>query len=377
LPKGIHVHESGSVYICYKNEQGKIIRENTHQTDVRAAELMLAQARTDVAMKTRFTSLSFESVKFIDLFNDWWSNHGSRTRSKFEYRTPRVLSRFDKKKAREINPDAVRGFLADLREEGLAASSINQCRTILCSVFNYAIRFEKHDKNPVSVVPQEKEPPGRDRFPEPEEIVAMIQVCDEKGDLELKAFLVLAPTTGMRKGEILSRRWSDIDLDSGNPCIYVRQTKNDAPKRIQLPDMAVAALRALPSYGHHEYVFPAKPNPRFKGDFKRPHAWDFGKRFRRVAKLAGIQPLRIHDLRHFAASTLTGAGVEDNIIGLLTGHKSRELRRYQHLREELKRRTVDLIAGVLKEASKSGNGASSSRLLHAGQKKPKSRKLSD
>ena len=70
LPKGIHVHESGSVYICYKNEHGRIIRENTHQTDVRAAELMLAQARTDVAMKTRFTSLSFESVKFIDLFND-------------------------------------------------------------------------------------------------------------------------------------------------------------------------------------------------------------------------------------------------------------------------------------------------------------------
>ena len=359
LPKGIHVHESGSVYICYKNEQRKIIRENTHQTDVRAAELMLAQARTDVAMKTRFTSLSFESVKFIDLFNDWWNNHGSRTRSKFEYRTPRVLSRFDKKKAREINPDAVRGFLADLRGEGLAASSINQCRTILCSVFNYAIRFEKYDKNPVSVVPQEKEPPGRDRFPEPEEIVAMIRVCDESGDLELKAFLVLAPTTGMRKGEILSRRWSDIDLDSGNPCVYVRQTKNDEPKRIQLPDMAVAALRALPSYGHNEYVFPAKPNPRFKGNFKRPHAWDFGKRFRRVAKLAGIQPLRIHDLRHFAASTLTGAGVEDNIIGLLTGHKSRELRRYQHLREELKRRTVELIAGVLKEAGKDGNGASS------------------
>ena len=104
----------------------------------------------------------------------------------------------------------------------------------------------------------------------------MIRVCDENGDLELKAFLVLAPTTGMRKGEILSRKWSDIDLDSGNPCLYVRQTKNDEPKRIQLPDMAVAALRALPSYGRHEYVFPAKPNPRFKGNFKRPHAWDFG-----------------------------------------------------------------------------------------------------
>lgn len=66
-------------------------------------------------------------------------------------------------------------------------------------------------------------------------------------------------------------------------------------------------------------MFPAKPNPRLKGGFKKPHAWDFGKRFRRVVKLAGIHPLRIHDLRHFAASTLTSAGIEDNIIGLLTG----------------------------------------------------------
>jgi hypothetical protein len=36
LPKGIHAHESASLYICYKNEHGRIMRENTHQTDVRA-----------------------------------------------------------------------------------------------------------------------------------------------------------------------------------------------------------------------------------------------------------------------------------------------------------------------------------------------------
>jgi hypothetical protein len=74
-----------------------------------------------------------------------------------------------------------------------------------------------------------------------------------------------------------------------------------------------------------------------------------------VAKLAGIQPLRIPDLLDFSASTLTSDDVEDNIIGPLTGHKGRELRRNQHLREELKRKTVDLIAGVLKEAGKNGN----------------------
>jgi integrase len=64
------------------------------------------------------------------------------------------------------------------------------------------------------------------------------------------------------------------------------------------------------------------------GSDRSVRAYSFYIPGRRVAKLAGVQPLRIHDLRHFAASTLTGAGVEDNIIGLLTGHKSRELRRY-------------------------------------------------
>ena len=54
-------------------------------------------------MKRRFTSLPFESVKFLDLFNDWWKNPwGSWTRSKFEYRTPRVLARFKTMRAREI-----------------------------------------------------------------------------------------------------------------------------------------------------------------------------------------------------------------------------------------------------------------------------------
>jgi len=84
LPKGIQRRKNGTLQIAYKNEFGKIERENTGQSDVKAAELMLAQARTDVAMKKRFATLTFEHVKFIDLFNDWWTNHGNRTRSKYK-----------------------------------------------------------------------------------------------------------------------------------------------------------------------------------------------------------------------------------------------------------------------------------------------------
>src|SRR4051794_41967426 len=74
--------------------------------------------------------------------------------------------------------------------------------------------------------------------PEPEEIVAMIRVCEENDDPELKAFLILAPTTGMRKGEILSRKWSDIDLDFGNPCIYASALARNDPTLLAKNDQA-------------------------------------------------------------------------------------------------------------------------------------------
>jgi integrase len=78
----------------------------------------------------------------------------------------------------------------------------------------------------------------------------------------------------------------------------------------------VEALRQLPSYGQHKYLFPARANIRHKQveKFQKPHAWDIGKRFRRIRDLAEIKDLRIHDLRHFATTMLFIEGVSDAII---------------------------------------------------------------
>jgi hypothetical protein len=143
-------------------------------------------------------------------------------------------------------------------------------------------------------------------------------------DPRLSVGLAGGRSRGIRRQPAPNHSLPRVDLESRNPSIYVRETKDDEPKRIQLPEMAVSALRPLPGQGHHDYLFPAKPNPRFKKNFKKPHAWDLGKHFRRVARAAAIDDLWIHNLRHFTASTLTAAGVADNIISLLTGHKSRD-----------------------------------------------------
>jgi integrase len=70
--------------------------------------------------------------------------------------------------------------------------------------------------------------------------------------------------------------------------------------------------------------------------------WAFGKRFRRIRDLAGIKDLRIHDLRHFAATMLFIEGVSDAIIRKMTGHRSDELERYKHLSPSFSQQTTGL-----------------------------------
>src|SRR2546425_8224547 len=87
---------------------------------------------------------------------------------------------------------------------------------------------------------------------------------------------------------------------------------------------------------------------------QRPYRWDFGKQFRALAKATGIHNVRIHDLRHAGATLLMTLGVPDPIVRKITGHRSRELERYQHLTPELRALTVNLIATELFRGQDSG-----------------------
>jgi hypothetical protein len=71
-----------------------------------------------------------------------------------------------------------------------------------------------------------------------------------------------------------------------------------------------------------------------------------------------MRDLRIHDLHHFAATTLFLKGIPDGIISKMTGHKSPELKRYEHLSPTLKRQTVELIAAELGEFTDSATDTS-------------------
>ena len=186
MSRGVYFR-NGIAYLRYKDQNGQIVRESTEQRSVKFAQDLLAKRKTEVAEGRHFRTRHFDRVMFEELLDDWWEKHGKQSRSRFEYHLPRVRERFGGRRAREIQPDQVETFLDALGKEGLAASTINKYRTILCSTFNFAIRREKYDRNPVSVVPQRKEPPGRDRFLLPEDFRKLIDECS--ADPELYAFM--------------------------------------------------------------------------------------------------------------------------------------------------------------------------------------------
>jgi len=350
LPTGVYRRgESNWLWIRYQDEFGKQIKESAKTQNPELATDFRKLRMAQVAERRLIPTRQFEQTTFGDLLNFWWERHAKHRNNKFNYLLPR-LERFKPLKARHITPEMVQDFLHELVEkEKLAPSSVNHYRTIFNSVFNFAKKWKKYDDNPCAPVPQLEERDPRDRFVEVKEILGLVEKCVEEQDYELLGFIILAACTGMRKGEILPRKWTEVTVDEEYPYIYTAKTKNGRSKRLPLPKLATVALRLMPSYKTSEYLFPAKPNVRFKGNFSKPYAWDLGKRFRRICDLAGVTDLRIHDLRHFATTALFMGGVAEAIIRKLTGHTSEAMERYKHLSESFKQQSVELIAGQLEE----------------------------
>ncbi|WP_099510187.1 tyrosine-type recombinase/integrase [Microvirga ossetica] len=134
----------------------------------------------------------------------------------------------------------------------------------------------------------------------------------------LHPLITLAIETGMRRGELLSIRWKDVDMTA--PTIRILKTKNGHPRTIPLTPKAVEILSTLER--RDERVFPVTPNAVRL-------AWG------RLRKRAGLEDLRLHDLRHEAVSRFFEYGLTVPEVALISGHRDpRMLSRYTHLRPE-------------------------------------------
>lgn len=136
----------------------------------------------------------------------------------------------------------------------------------------------------------------------------------------------------MRSSEIATLRRSQIDLD--RRVVRLRETKNTTSRTVPLTNEATRLFRQALANPIRpidtDLVFFGEPGK----DGKR-RAYQFNPVWTRIKKNTGILDFRFHDLRHEAVSRLVEAGLSDQEVSAISGHKSMQmLKRYTHLRAE-------------------------------------------
>ena len=233
-----------------------------------------------------------------------------------------------------ITPDLVAEYRDERLAAGKSASTVRLELALLSHLFTIAIKEWRVGLfyNPVGNIRKPTPAPGRDRRLGADEEKVLIQACDRHSNPMLGWIVRIALHTGMRAGEIKSLTRRQVNLEKRTA--HLTETKNGSARTVPLTREAVAVFRLALA----NPVRPIDTDLIFFGEpghdkVRRPY--EFRPAWHRTLKEAGINGLRFHDLRHEAVSRLVEAGLGDQEVAAISGHKSMQmLRRYTHLRAE-------------------------------------------
>lgn len=203
-------------------------------------------------------------------------------------------------------------------------ATINRYLAALSHVLSTAVNeYEWIETNPLLKIKRQPESQGRVRYLDDDERSRLLSACKQSSNQQLYAIVVLALSTGMRKGEILNLKRRDLFLSEG--FVVLDKTKNKERRRVPIISHAYEVLSNQLRIARldTDYVFPSKDGKK-PIDIKRP--WE-------VAVLnAQLDDFRFHDLRHSCASYLAMNGASQRDLMEVLGHKTVQMtKRYSHL----------------------------------------------
>lgn len=221
-----------------------------------------------------------------------------------------------------------------------SASTCNQELAMVKALFNKATAWGLAEKNPAARVKPLPKPMGRTRFLTVEEAGRLLEAASR----HLRPILVCALETGMRRGEIMNLKWSDVDMKNG--MLFIGETKNGESRHVPMSNRLRSTLAALPRRIGSDHVFTGEAKIGKGKQIGVPGKpfHDVRTAFENACTKAGITGFRFHDLRHTAASHLIMAGVPFKTVGEILGHKTEAMiERYSHLTPEHKRKAVEML----------------------------------
>ena len=265
------------------------------------------------------------SVPIFEQFAKRYSEFARANKRGFyneQYRIEQLLRIFGKRKLSDLTSWDGEKFKVQMSKSRKPAT-VNRLLGNLKHMLGMAVKWGILTKNPFAGVKLLHVPTFPERILAKDEEVRLLAACERVRAPYLRCLVTLALNTGMRKGEILSLQWAQVDLT--NRLIHVCNGKTvQSDRRIPMNDTAFEVLLNLSQRQKGDFVFPShrKPGDRFR---------DPKVGFMKAIHLSGIQRLRFHDLRHTFATRLVRAGVDLITVQHLLGHaKITMTARYAH-----------------------------------------------
>ena len=254
-----------------------------------------------------------------------------------------LLPRWGKLRLDEIKQQAISKWLAEKREQ-LAPATVEKLRVTLGRSFELARQWNMPgaEINPVRAAPRFRFANSRERYLSAVEAQRLLAACKTSPNPQLWAIVSLLLYTGARKSELLKAKWEHVSLEQR--FWLIPESKTGRARQVPLSGPAIGVINGLVQLPGCPWLL---PNPETKLPYVTiKRAWATA---RDEAKLPG---LRLHDLRHSAASAMANSGVDLFTIGRILGHADHQsTMRYSHLANNT------LLAAVEASAASIGGAA--------------------
>lgn len=324
---------SGTYYLRYNDISGRQRQHKIGGVDditCAAARKKAVQLRSEVVMGGD-PGAKKALAKAIPLYSELSVMHladaklHQRSYSTTEmYVRRHIIPKWGKVRLIDIETRAVAQWLADKRAEGLAPATVEKIRVIFGRSFELGSRWgiPGAEKNPTRGVVRKPLNNARERFLSAEEAARLRVAVVASQNTQLQFIVGLLLLTGARVRELLDARWEHVDVERRTWLIPTSKTGKS--RHVPLSGAALALVAAMPRFKDCRWLV---PNPATRNPYVSiKGAWHT------AIKEARLPGLRIHDLRHSAASFMVNSGVDLFAVGKVLGHASyQSTQRYSHL----------------------------------------------
>lgn len=357
----------GSVKSVWRSTGVKVGKTKREQAQNRAHALVILE---QVKQEYETTDAAYRDLLFLT----WVERFVERKQSEVRENTWEIYNSYlrvhiapffapQRLKLTEVQPHHIQRYLDEKTRAGLSANTLKKQMTLIRGALRYAYRLGAIDSDPCDriVMPAMKKFVGTSYTEE--QAITLLQAA--KGE-EIEPVVVLALMLGLRRSEILGLRWCDIDF--GAEVVHIRNTVTRAYSRIESErTKSKASRRDLPltrelasylrrlraqqseralslgeKYTRSDHVAVKLDGREFSVD-------GLSSCFTRFLRRHDLPRVRLHDLRHTAASLLLAKGLSVKHIQEYLGHESVEttLGIYAHLNPTASRDTANALAEAL------------------------------